>query len=604
MKKFTKLVLMLMGISGGIFSVSAAHLRDQILLSARMNGGEEVPAVSTNAVGVAAVTLNGRMDSLSVNLTVTGLSGNITGAHFHKGNPGSNGPVVFNLMSFMSGTSAAGYITGADLTPTLLADFLAGNLYVNVHTATNPNGEIRGQIIPEADIQFVASINGAQENPAVSTPGFGLATFALSKHSGKLMIRAVVTGLSGAIAGAHLHKAATGTNGPVILNLTSDLLGNSISKEVDPNDFLSDLLAGNIYINFHTAANPGGEIRGQLLKDKDLAFDAFINSAQEVPSGTSTAKGIANIKISPTLDTVKIEVVFDGLTSTPTGAHIHTGALGVNGPVFLNLIPGLSGNRINGLFTGTNIPATFIQNLIVGNFYINLHTAANPNGEIRGQVYRLLREGYSAIIEGGQQVPAVNSQARGTAVVSIDRNQTDLHFMVVANGITPGGMHFHTGKTGENGPVIFNITPLLANNGAFGYWKSTDSSPFTIANSLAFRKDSVYVNIHTDANPNGEIRGQMIRGFDPDNVTVVKESIKLTDVSLYPNPSQGNLFIGIAEDVFELKVYNAMGGMVASQRPIRNENGSTLDVSGLKKGIYFLEGKTSHSVFRKQFLKN
>jgi len=604
MKKFTKLVLMLMGISGGIFSVSAAHLRDQILLSARMNGGEEVPAVSTNAVGVAAVTLNGRMDSLSVNLTVTGLSGNITGAHFHKGNPGSNGPVVFNLMSFMSGTGAAGYITGADLTPTLLADFLAGNLYVNVHTATNPNGEIRGQIIPEADIQFVASINGAQENPAVSTPGFGLATFALSKHSGKLMIRAVVTGLSGAIAGAHLHKAATGTNGPVILNLTSDLLGNSISKEVDPNDFLSDLLAGNIYINFHTAANPGGEIRGQLLKDKDLAFDAFINSAQEVPSGTSTAKGIANIKISPTLDTVKIEVVFDGLTSTPTGAHIHTGALGVNGPVFLNLIPGLSGNRINGLFTGTNIPATFIQNLIVGNFYINLHTAANPNGEIRGQVYRLLREGYSAIIEGGQQVPAVNSQARGTAVVSIDRNQTDLHFMVVANGITPGGMHFHTGKTGENGPVIFNITPLLANNGAFGYWKSTDSSPFTIANSLAFRKDSVYVNIHTDANPNGEIRGQMIRGFDPDNVTVVKESIKLTDVSLYPNPSQGNLFIGIAEDVFELKVYNAMGGMVASQRPIRNENGSTLDVSGLKKGIYFLEGKTSHSVFRKQFLKN
>jgi len=604
MKKFTKLVLMLMGISGGIFSVSAAHLRDQILLSARMNGGEEVPAVSTNAVGVAAVTLNGRMDSLSVNLTVTGLSGNITGAHFHKGNPGSNGPVVFNLMSFMSGTSAAGYITGADLTPTLLADFLAGNLYVNVHTATNPNGEIRGQIIPEADIQFVASINGAQENPAVSTPGFGLATFALSKHSGKLMIRAVVTGLSGAIAGAHLHKAATGTNGPVILNLTSDLLGNSISKEVDPNDFLSDLLAGNIYINFHTAANPGGEIRGQLLKDKDLAFDAFINSAQEVPSGTSTAKGIANIKISPTLDTVKIEVVFDGLTSTPTGAHIHTGAVGVNGPVFLNLIPGLSGNRINGLFTGTNIPATFIQNLIVGNFYINLHTAANPNGEIRGQVYRLLREGYSAIIEGGQQVPAVNSQARGTAVVSIDRNQTDLHFMVVANGITPGGMHFHTGKTGENGPVIFNITPLLANNGAFGYWKSTDSSPFTIANSLAFRKDSVYVNIHTDANPNGEIRGQMIRGFDPDNVTVVKESIKLTDVSLYPNPSQGNLFIGIAEDVFELKVYNAMGGMVASQRPIRNENGSTLDVSGLKKGIYFLEGKTSHSVFRKQFLKN
>ena len=604
MKKFTKLVLTLLGIAGSIFSSSAAHLRDQILLSARMNGSEEVPAVITNAVGVAAITLNGRMDSISVNFTVTGLSGNITGAHFHKGNPGSTGPVVFNLMPFMSGTSAAGYITGSSLTPTLLADFLAGNLYVNIHTVANPNGEIRGQVIPEADIQFVANLNGAQQNPAVTTSGFGLATIALSKHSGKLMIKAVVTGLSGAISGAHLHKAAIGVNGPVVLNLTTDLSGNSVSKEVDPADFLADLLAGNIYINFHTAANPDGEVRGQLLTDKNFAFDAFINAEQEVPAGTSTGKGIANIKVSPTMDTVKIEIVFDGLTSAPTGAHFHTGAAGVNGPVFYNLFPGLAGNRITAMLTGANIPPAFIQNLLTGNFYINLHTSANPNGEIRGQIYRLLREGYSAIIEGGQEVPAVASQARGTALVSVDRNQTDLHYMVVANGITPNGMHFHSGKTGENGPVIFNITPVLVNNGAFGYWKSTDLNPFTIANSIAFRKDSIYINLHTDANPNGEIRGQMIRGFDVDNVTEVRENIHLSEVRLYPNPSQSKLNIGIAEDVTELKVYNAMGGMVSVQRPVFSEQGVTIDVSGLKQGMYFLEGKTTRSVFRKQFIRN
>ncbi len=604
MKKFTKLVLTLMGITGSIFSSSATHLSDQILLSARMNGGEEVPAVITNAVGVASITVNAGMDSLRINLTVTGLSGSITGAHFHKGNPGSNGPVVFNLMPFLSGTSAAGYITGASLTPALLADFLAGNLYVNIHTAANPNGEIRGQVIPEADIQFVANLNGDQENPAVITPGFGLATFALSKHSGKLMIRAVVTGLPGAITGAHLHRAAIGVNGPVILNLTDDLLGNSISKEVDPADFLTDLMAGNIYINIHTAANPGGEVRGQLLKDNDLAFDAFINAEQEVPAGTSVGKGISSIKISPTMDTIKIDVVFDGLTGAATGAHFHTGGVGVNGPVFFNLTPNLSGNRITALLNGANIPAMFIKNLIVGNFYLNLHTTANPDGEIRGQVYRLMREGYSAMIEGGQEVPAVSSTARGTAVVSVDRNQTDLHYMVVADGISPSGMHFHAGKKGENGPVIFNITPFLLNNGAFGYWKNTDFSPFSLVNSIAFRNDSAYVNIHTTAFPNGEIRGQLIRGFEENNVNSVREGVQLMNVSLYPNPSQGNLFISIAEEVSEIKIYNAMGGVVSVKRPIRTNEGSTIDVSDLQQGMYFMEGKTSRSVFRKQFLRN
>ena len=165
MQKFTKSILVLIGLAISI-SASATHLRDQILLSARMNGAQEVPSINTNAVGVTALSLNSTHDTLCVKMTVTGLSGAITGAHIHMGALGVSGPVLFNLSTFISATSAAFTITGNNLTPALLSEYLKGNMYINVHTTANPNGEIRGQIIPESDIQFIADLNGAQETPA------------------------------------------------------------------------------------------------------------------------------------------------------------------------------------------------------------------------------------------------------------------------------------------------------------------------------------------------------------------------------------------------------------------------------------------------------
>ena len=84
---------------------------------------------------------------------VGGLSSAVTGAHFHNAAAGVNGGVVFNLSSsfntMTSDSEAFGYLTSMDATPftsTESALFRNNEMYLNLHNAENPNGEIRGQI--------------------------------------------------------------------------------------------------------------------------------------------------------------------------------------------------------------------------------------------------------------------------------------------------------------------------------------------------------------------------------------------------------------------------------------------------------------------------
>ncbi len=105
--------------------------------------------------GVGTFTLNAARAQLAFNVTVdpASLTGPMTSAHFHLAPAGTPGGVVRNLFpDFGGGNTASGVWASTDasqpLTPALVTALLAGNLYVNIHTAANPSGEIRGQILP------------------------------------------------------------------------------------------------------------------------------------------------------------------------------------------------------------------------------------------------------------------------------------------------------------------------------------------------------------------------------------------------------------------------------------------------------------------------
>jgi len=123
----------------GAYSAVASAADVKVTLA----GDQEVPAVSTAAKGSGTVTIGDDM-SVKGTITTSGVAG--TAAHIHIGGAGKNGPVVVPMVK--SGDNGWTFAAGAKLTEDQMKAFKAGELYINVHSAANPGGEIRGQLKP------------------------------------------------------------------------------------------------------------------------------------------------------------------------------------------------------------------------------------------------------------------------------------------------------------------------------------------------------------------------------------------------------------------------------------------------------------------------
>jgi len=108
-----------------------------------LSGSQEVPPVTTSATGSGTITVAADQ-SISGSIKTTGIKA--TAAHIHVAGPGANGPVIVPLTKVGEDGWTVG--PGAKLQDAHFQAFKDGNLYVNVHSAANPNGEIRGQIKP------------------------------------------------------------------------------------------------------------------------------------------------------------------------------------------------------------------------------------------------------------------------------------------------------------------------------------------------------------------------------------------------------------------------------------------------------------------------
>lgn len=109
--------------------------------SVTLGGASEVPPVTTSATGSGTVTI-GDDHNVSARITVSGMTA--TAAHIHEAAAGANGPVIVPLT--MSGDNTFVAAPGAKLTASQHASYKAGRLYVNVHSAKNPGGEVRAQL--------------------------------------------------------------------------------------------------------------------------------------------------------------------------------------------------------------------------------------------------------------------------------------------------------------------------------------------------------------------------------------------------------------------------------------------------------------------------
>lgn len=132
-------------------------------------------------------------------------------------------------------------------------------------------------------INFTAALSGGNQVPGVSTGSVGTGTVSINLATMVVTYRIDVYNMPVGTTAAHFHIGAPGVAGPVVVNfpvavnISNDfaITGTASSTDLTMRaaqginsweDFVQALLLGNVYINVHSTANPGGEIRGQVIR--------------------------------------------------------------------------------------------------------------------------------------------------------------------------------------------------------------------------------------------------------------------------------------------------------------------------------------------------
>ena len=500
------------------------------LFEANLSGASEVPAVDTMASGRAVLAVSADQSMLYYRVMVHDISG-VTKAHIHQGGVSENGSSIITLFNGEGTFDEDNPVSGsAALTAEQLATLQAGNYYINVHTEANPPGEVRGQISSYTPpSSFNALLTGSEEVPAVSTNAVGVARLGLMSNT--LTYTVEVSNIM-SITKAHIHMAPAGQNGSSVITLFDGSGSFDADNPISGTATLTathlvDLLTSHYYINVHTEANPPGEIRGQIGGAR--LFNTTLSGANEVPPVETSASGEAIVALNAAADMIYYRVMVSNIMSI-TKAHIHQAPAGENGSSIITLFD--NSNPDSGTFDPDNpvsgsSPVTTAQllDMLSGNHYINVHTETHGPGEIRGQLARYTPPSeFNTTLSGANEVPAVETSASGSGHFELKANLPRLHYQVsVSDIMSVTKAHIHKGAAGTNGPSIFTLYNSTRTNAL-----STFDPDNPVGGAFALNAENLvdlltnhyYVNVHTEANPPGEVRGQITASSDPTAVSI------------------------------------------------------------------------------------
>lgn len=463
----------------------SGHLRGQVFTQeisvsrTKLQGQQENPAV-TNAEGVSGVgyvTVNPDESEIVANVSVEGfvpfLDAAIGPVHLHNGFAGQNGGVFLPLFP-VDGSETSFRGTETDIIDSIdFARIAQGGTYINVHSAENGSGEVRGQIVPKGVTVARTELQGQQENPAVinasGVSGVGYLTINPSAETlvAKVSVEGFVPFLNAPIGPVHLHSGFAGTNGPVLLPLfpvgDSETSFSSTEADAIADIDFEQIAKGGTYINVHSAANGSGEVRGQVLTNQVAVVRTELQTQQTVPAVTTPSSqnvgGVGYLtfdKQDPSFTPVA-NVTVSGFESS--AVHVHRGGVaGVAGPVQIALTDVSPSDAPGTVFSATAGEIFSLQGLLNGVYYFNAHSAANPAGEIRGQILTNDLVAFKTQLTGAQVLPEANpSQATGISYITVNLNTETFNANLQVENFDPAPAFVSVNVAGDTNRVFTEL---------------------------------------------------------------------------------------------------------------------------------------------------
>lgn len=494
---------------GFLMAGSGGILDDAMFSAAALSGGYDFARISFKEQGApiaptgqATLAVSGDQTQMDVAITAVNLSGPAVAMHFHRAAAGATGPVEIDLGSLIQ-QNEGGILTATGSVP-VTADFLAalraGEIYLNIHTALNAPGEIRGQALPAN--AFAASLDMAQEIPAptlgtnvrvtVRNQAPSMGTFMtpvwVGFHSGGFDTydSGSPASLRFPMTNALERLAEDGSVGPITTAFTDQGFGRqqaTIGGVLGP-------VPGPI---------PPGETASHViaLNPSDPAQRYFSYASMIIPSNdafVSNANPLAHAIFDGAGNFVASDFIVTNASARDAGTEVND-ELPANTAFFGQAAPDTGVSESNNVGVHPGFLAAGMGGILDDAMFANADFTAG---------------GYEFLSFTFQQAPA-GVAPTGLATFTLSPDQTQLTFQITAVNVTGPvvAMHLHTGAAGATGPVEIDLGSFITQNEA-GVMTAQGTVGITPSQVSSLLSNGLYLNVHTALNAPGEIRGQVL----------------------------------------------------------------------------------------------
>jgi len=487
---------------------------------AYLSGYQERSPVVSRGQGNINLVLQGNL--LTISGTYDNLEGALAeqlngGAHVQIGLAGEDGPIMFALNVSSSADATSGVINEFEniyqLSEEQIEIVRNREAYINIYSERFLTGELRGQILPQADNYYNASITASQfRDPSYS---LDVGHLVLEVYADSIWVSGAIDHSEGNEYAIYLGLA--GDEGQKIMDLDPIIdMDNEIALFIPGENKIANtsgmqVLMQNreIYVANNENTN-GVKLRGQILPEIRAAFYSNLSGLKTVNISNSLAQGRIMVELGK-----ENKVSFSGVASNFQGLvsdmFLSLGLPGIEGSMVTTLTPILSMDETTISLTTANntisISDDLIGNLMDRELYIQTNSDNELAGEIRGQILALSPMYAESIITGSQVSADNSSQAHGLIEMEIHPQEINLLGSVSALPMEVDDVEYISASAALDGSILRSLNWEKNTDGDVTMGINENRQLYNETFVSEVESNRISIRVHSPQSPMGAARG-------------------------------------------------------------------------------------------------